>query len=426
NPETLASPRRRRLDSNRSAGSSPPPSLAPPPPPHCGLVEADSRDGRRGWIPAPAEKLTDDLLVEILSRVPYKSLCRSKCVSTRWRRVISHPDQRRRLPRYHLGNDIVGYFYKSNTFTNVTGEGRPFVDPSLPFLPKCEFLNVVDSCNGLLLCRCWRLADPRRFDYLVVNPATEHWVILPDSGWSDKVQTARLGFDPTVSSSHFHVFEFVEDGAADVDGNVDRDDYDGHVKGVEIYSSVTGEWSHKDNGWNWEIRLRDESNSVFFDGVLHLITIEDVVAAVDVEGNTWRTIPMPQSLVEPFNGIGEGFIVLSQGSLYFVNSDHDKPYKVSVWVLEDYSSEQWIWKHTVSHLHLFQTKRLLFGHDYKVVSIHPERNNIFLVWPHSKMLMSYELDSREVHFICGIGGCEWVMYYLPYVPLYLESLADGH
>jgi hypothetical protein len=40
--------------------------------------------------------------------------------------------------------------------------------------------------------------------------------------------------------------------------------------------------------------------------------------------------------------------------------------------------------------------------------------------------MSYELDSREVHFICGIGGCEWVMYYLPYVPLYLESLADGH
>ncbi|BAS92528.1 F-box protein At5g07610 [Oryza sativa Japonica Group] len=390
------------------------------------MAEGDSRDGRRGWIPPPAEKLTDDLLVEILSRVPYKSLCRSKCVSRRWRRVISHPDHRHLLPRYHLGDAIVGFFY-SDTFTNVTGEGRPFVDPSLPFLPKCEFLNVLDSCNGLLLCRCWRLADPRRFDYLVVNPATEQWVILPDSGWSDKVQTARLGFDPVVSSSHFHVFEFVEDGAGDADGNVDDDDdFDGHVKGVEIYSSVTGEWSHKDNGWDWEIRIRDEWNSVFFDGVLHLITLEYVVAAVDVEGNAWRTIPMPQSLVEPFDGIGEGFIGLSQGSLYFVNTDHDEPYKVSVWVLEDYSSEQWIWKHTVSHLHLFRTKRLLFGHDYKVVSIHPEGNIIFLVLPHSKILMSYEMESREVCFICGIGGSSDWLLYLPYVPLYSESLADGH
>uniref|UniRef100_A0A0E0KZ49 F-box associated domain-containing protein n=1 Tax=Oryza punctata TaxID=4537 RepID=A0A0E0KZ49_ORYPU len=186
-------------------------------------------------------------------------------------------------------------------------------------------------------------------------------------------------------------------------------------------------WIHKDSGWDHEIRIRSESNSVFFDGVLHLITLEDVVAAVDMEGNTWRTIPMPQSLAEPFDGIAEGFIGLSQGYLYFVNTDHDKPYKVSVWVLEDYNSEQWIWKHTVSHLHLFRTKRLLFGHDYKVVSIHPERNIIFLVLSHSKMLMSYELDSREVHFICGIGGSsEWLLYYLPYVPLYSESLADGH
>uniref|UniRef100_A0A0E0KZ39 F-box domain-containing protein n=1 Tax=Oryza punctata TaxID=4537 RepID=A0A0E0KZ39_ORYPU len=389
----------------------------------------EEEDDSRERIPstAAAEIITDDLLVEILSRVPYQSLCRSKCVSRRWRRVISHPNHRRLLPRYHLDTAIAGFFHL-DSFTNVTGEGRrPLVDALLPFLPKCEYLNVVDSCNGLLLCRCWRLTDPRRFDYLVVNPATEHWVILPDSGWSDKMQNARLGFDPAASSSHFHVFEFVEDGAGDVYGNVDGEDYDnGHVKGVEIYSSITGEWSHKENGWGYdEIRILGESNSVFLDSVLHLITLEYVVAAVDVEGNTWRTIPMPQSLAEPFNGIAEGFIGLSRGSLYFVNTDHDEPYKVSVWVLEDYSSEQWIWKHTVSHLHLFRTKKLLFGMDYKVVSVHPERDIIFLVLPHSKILMSYELDSREAQFICGIGGSsEWLLY-LPYVPFYSESLAGG-
>ncbi|KAF0925925.1 hypothetical protein E2562_018727 [Oryza meyeriana var. granulata] len=380
------------------------------------MTEGASREGI-----SPAEKLVDDLLVEILSRVPYKSLCRSKCVCGRWRRVISHPDHRQRLPRYHLHDTLAGFFH-FESFTNVTGEGRPLIDPSFPFLPKCDHLELVDSCNGLLLCRCWR---QRRFGYLVVNPATEHWVALPDSGWSDKRQTARLGFDPVVSSSHFHVFEFVEDGAGDIDGNVDHEDYDGHAKGVEIYSSKTGVWSHNDNGWGYEISILDGLNSVFFNGMLHLMTLEYVVAAVDVEGNTWRTIPMPQSLDEPFIGIDEGFIGLSRGCLCFVNGNRDEPYKVSVWVLEDYSSEQWTRKHTVSHLHLFRTKRLLFGHDYKVISIHPERNIIFMVLPHSKMLMSYEMDNMEVLFVCELGGSS-MLFYLPYVPLYSESLADGH
>jgi hypothetical protein len=31
-----------------------------------------------------ADRLTDDLIVEILSRVPAKSLCRFKCISKHW------------------------------------------------------------------------------------------------------------------------------------------------------------------------------------------------------------------------------------------------------------------------------------------------------------------------------------------------------
>lgn len=39
------------------------------------------------------------------------------------------------------------------------------------------------------------------------------------------------------------------------------------------------------------------SKGVFFNGMLHLITIEYVVAAVDAEGNTWRIIPMPHKIL---------------------------------------------------------------------------------------------------------------------------------
>ncbi|OEL19199.1 hypothetical protein BAE44_0019782 [Dichanthelium oligosanthes] len=43
--------------------------------------------------------LYDDLLVEILSRLPVKDLRRSKCVSKPWRHLISDPLDRKKLPQ---------------------------------------------------------------------------------------------------------------------------------------------------------------------------------------------------------------------------------------------------------------------------------------------------------------------------------------
>ncbi|CAM0953987.1 unnamed protein product [Alopecurus aequalis] len=48
-----------------------------------------------------AERLTDDLLVEILSCLPAKSICRFKCVSCHWLQLIDHPDHRKKLPPSH-------------------------------------------------------------------------------------------------------------------------------------------------------------------------------------------------------------------------------------------------------------------------------------------------------------------------------------
>ncbi|KAG2652667.1 hypothetical protein PVAP13_1NG400000 [Panicum virgatum] len=91
-------------------------------------MEGGSSSKKRRWRkrklkqerkPNPATQLTDDLLVEILSRVPYRSLCRFRCVSTRWRALISHPDYRRRLPQ-----TLAGIFHRSPT----AGCGVSFVN----------------------------------------------------------------------------------------------------------------------------------------------------------------------------------------------------------------------------------------------------------------------------------------------------------
>ncbi|XP_037460786.1 putative F-box protein At4g10190 [Triticum dicoccoides] len=382
----------------------------------------------------PADKLTEDLVVEILSHVPYKSLCRFKCVSKRWRGIISHPDHRKALPQHHL-HDLAGFLYSSrgpgpdylsiHNFNHVSPGGRPPIRPTLPFLPDCELFDLLDSCNGLLLCRRFETAYSRAFDYVVCNPATEKWVALP--GFFSKMQAARLGFDPAVSS-HFHVFQFVEDGAADANADTnDDDDGDsfGHVRAVDIYSSKTGAWTHKDSGWDFLPRIVSDSRSVFVNGFLHLLAIESAVVAMDVEGTTWRAIPMPDDEDAPIIDVDVGFIDLSRGRLYLANSDQHDFDKLSIWVLEDYGSEAWVLEHSVRYVNLFGVKNVRLGHEYHIVALHPQRNTIFLVYGHEKVLMSYEMDTGKVQFIHDLGQGSMEPY-LPYVPLYSEALADWH
>ena len=88
---------------------------------------------------------------------------------------------------------------------------------------------VLDCCNGLILCWCAGPDGLRR--YIVYNPVTHKWHVLPRSIRS--VSQARLGFDPT--SSHFHVIEFVV--------------VEGACVGVEIYSSKTTAWIFKESEW---------------------------------------------------------------------------------------------------------------------------------------------------------------------------------
>ncbi|KAL6847361.1 hypothetical protein ACP4OV_023214 [Aristida adscensionis] len=391
-----------------------------------------SKKKRGGRRRSPAAELTDDLLVEILSRAPYKSVCRSRCVCKRWDALISHPDHRRRLPQ-----SLVGFFYtsydaarfpeKARHFANASPARRPAVDPSLSFLPAHDGdrLRLLDSCNGLLLCRCFGPDDSDEFNYVVVHPAAERWVVVPGARrWTDKRQhTVRLGFDPAVSS-HFHVFEFETDDDQEGAGNDDGE----HAVGAKIYSSETRAWSHKNSGWEIEsLIITIECRSVFLDGMLYSVADDTVIAAVDVEGKNWRIIEMPQS-EDPNYYPGDGFIGLSQGRLYFANPDDVVTDKLAIWVLwvlEDSVRGKWTLKHTVSFMHLVGRKHVHFGFgEFIVISIHPERNLVFFVFGGDKTLMSYDMDSGNVRVIRVLGrNCEEP--YLPYVHLLSESLADG-
>ncbi|CAO2191669.1 unnamed protein product [Urochloa humidicola] len=111
-----------------------------------------SRTKQKVWARDMVSELTDNVLTDILWRVPIKSLCHCKLVCRRWRDLISQPEHRKKLPQ-----TLAGFFYESydgnrflksaRHFINVSGAGEALIDPSLSFLPRYERIDIVDSCN---------------------------------------------------------------------------------------------------------------------------------------------------------------------------------------------------------------------------------------------------------------------------------------
>ncbi|XBI41002.1 hypothetical protein VPH35_125512 [Triticum aestivum] len=290
----------------------------------------------------PIERLNDDVLVEIISRVPSRQRWCCKRVCRRWLRLA------RTLP--HLGLDYTDFFYTSSNkerFPETTlhffkvsgGHGRPMIYPSFAFLPSRRRLDLLDCCNGLVLCRWYGLSGPDdddEFHYVVCNPATEEWVALPDidipkSSKAIKVYRVRLGFDPA-ASFHFHVFVFSWGGR--------------HRLGVDVYTSKTSTWVYNEIRLGGDVTILDRlKGTVFLNGRLHFHTL-------DYHYHLQRDLGMED----------DGFIQLSQGRLHYANlTQRNTGIKTIVYVLEDYDRREWILKHTVKLLNIFLEKGRSLG-----------------------------------------------------------------
>uniref|UniRef100_M8BNU9 Uncharacterized protein n=1 Tax=Aegilops tauschii TaxID=37682 RepID=M8BNU9_AEGTA len=333
----------------------------------------------------PAESLPDDLLLEVLARVPYRSLCRFKCVSKQWLALCSDPGLWKRSPQA-----LSGFFCYARDdrkhelrFHNLSGRAQPLVDPGLPFLRGAwdGGVQTVDCCGGLLLCQCWKRssrAGSAGMEYVVCNPATKEWTVVPATKQlhPNKKNIVRLGFDPLVPS-RFAVFVLVR----------------GHgVTRVEIFSSETGRWISKESEWGDGTSVDDHncSASVFFGGALHLSTHDSSV-------------------------------ITSQGRMYAMHMDYcNGKCQLSVWVLEDYASGQWTLKHTAD-------MSGMIGHDEvcTFVAVNMERKSIFFQtngW--NEKLVSYHMENQRCRVIFSFER-DFNLRCEPYIPSYTEWLSDG-
>jgi hypothetical protein len=394
---------------------------------------------------AAAGLLTDDLIMEILSRLPVRSVHRFKCVCKRWRDLIACPAHREKLPQTLAGFLYTTYpgGYRHHLAAVVSAAVDP-VDASLAFLRPRNYtrIRLVDTCNGLLLCSCTCYSSSSSEERLVVcNPATQRWTELPPPPQPQPTTdycAHHLAFDPAVSPSHFRVLAF--------EATVEE----WHLTGVSVYSSTTRAWTaRRDVGLVDRIVLA--SGSVFAGGMLHLPgklcedgrnSAEDddsfVLVVVDSECRAWKTVRAPRGFYCGAVGLSRGrlhYVTRSSAPLTILDDDNEDTLllasEVAVWCLKDYDdgSQEWVLKHTV------RVDKLLnvIEEEYTVVGIHPDCDTIFLVtrgaydgdsWDDAS-LASWDMRRLEFRTVANLEkGSAGV--YLPYVPMFSEStLADG-
>ncbi|XP_073105554.1 F-box protein At5g49610-like [Elaeis guineensis] len=359
-------------------------------------------------------KLTDDLVAEILSRLPTRSFFRFQCISKSWLALSSDPCYQNKFPRaasglffnvpdggsapIHRARRGIQYISLSNNDDDLA------IDTTLNFLPNICNMEVLSSCNGLLLCRSWVAQSwgltpcgVKAQSIYVCNPATSEWVIVPKANDTYNYHYLALGFDPRLSR-HYHVlcFDFYK------------------ILRFMIFSSETNEWvvSEVFDGKNYH-----EPQATFFHGIFHFTNGLNQVLGVDPEGKICRRIELPES-----DGIE--CLGLSGGYLHYMLQSKDE---IKVWMLKDYSHVEWVLKSCINiramlqNHGIFETQNvhgISETQNIHILEFHPDVDVVFLRI--KQKIFSYHLNSGRLE---EVGDLSYI--YGPGCAVYSPRLSKG-
>ncbi|WVZ92030.1 hypothetical protein U9M48_038128 [Paspalum notatum var. saurae] len=353
----------------------------------CTDSSAKSFDGEESAVAS----LSDDLLAEIILRLPVKSVARSKCVSKTWCATISDAHLRRRL----LPLLSVVYFPddpargRAPRFACADGAGGGLLeDRDLGFFPFLDTAVVCDASNGLLLLRAAGAAPARLY---VVDPVTRRWAALPPPSRDPRLFTGRW---------------------RDRGGE------------VEVFSSEAWAWAVRDADFGGVPAAALSGSMHFHAGAVYALASDpDCVVRMDVaDGDLACSVA---EIPEPADG--DARLAHSGGRLHYVASDGGL---LKVWVLDDDGSApaglRWRMKHAVK-LDVVAGGGGK-GNEARFLALHPEKDAVYM-WS-AWRLLEYDLATTEVTGAWEFGKGEKnrvVKTWIVPSSLYLsDCLADAH
>uniref|UniRef100_K4A2Y2 F-box associated domain-containing protein n=1 Tax=Setaria italica TaxID=4555 RepID=K4A2Y2_SETIT len=116
----------------------------------------------------------------------------------------------------------------------------------------------------------------------------------------------------------------------------------------------------------------------------------------------------------------------SQGHLHYMTQEiveaHERKYKLSIWVLQDYDTKEWVLKHTVDTHKVFGEDSCVGStSEFEVVDIHQDCNVVFLTPPLRGKLVAYGMSNKEVSVIATFDDQKLLSGTARYVPCFWKS-----
>lgn len=311
--------------------------------------------------------LVKDIVIPFL---PAKSLVKFRSVSKDWDRWIRSPFLAHQQSYYF--KDLSGFFCQSAegdpTFVTLNDSAYGVPKPSLRFLP--ELVNILSSCNGLLLCQGRDGYNP----YYVCNPANEKWTELPRPQLYHGSETAPvLAFEPSALNMDAH-YELIC-ALPMVD----------HLF-FELYSSKTKSWKISETTI---VEMEDSSftgNGFYMKGIAYWETSRRKVVAFHLKSELYEIISLPSDTPP------DGVLTQIQGELCYIS--------ISYYSVNEYS----IKIYTGMNLRLKHLLNVNLGSESNIIPrVLPclDGNTIMILMGSS--LYSYSMSDRRIKVITSVG-----------------------
>ncbi|CAL5347296.1 unnamed protein product [Camellia sinensis] len=404
--------------------------------------------------------IPEDILSHVISRMPWRSICRLKCVSMYWYSLINSktiapsPFRSSLFSTNNKEPDLfAGVFYQNFNSTEPcffsadkdikvefitlgsrleleVGElierGLYAVDENMPLIPFNFYIEA--CCHGLLLCshpkpckQC-KLRNCQVDRHYVCNPITKKFIWLPKPPEYPH-RTVKTGFLVDQESGHYQVMQIP------VNFHADPIAKEGFVM-VDSYSSLLRTWRTE----HFEFHPRSHENSspaVFFSSVvftgpavqmrgsLYWVATRDVVVCCNVE-KKFCFIKQPNFKI--FSGlINTPCLGEFNGVLRYLASDSRM---VCLW---DLQAGEW---ELVKMVPIDTIAKSLSDKYWMIDDFHNVRplalqcsnpEMVFLAFPH-KWIMSYNLVSEEVNLIERIEMSYLILTPMILIPFVLPKM----
>ncbi|XP_052188512.1 F-box protein At5g49610 isoform X1 [Diospyros lotus] len=275
----------------------------------------------------------DEVVVQILARLPVKSLFRSKTVCKHWYGLASDKYFIQLYNELSVKNPMVlvevSESSESKSSLICVDKLRGVSDFSLEFMK--HRVKVRASCNGLLCCS----SIPEKGVYYVCNPTTREYKLLPRSRERPVTRFYPDGEATLVGLAcdlSMHKFNVVLAGYHRSFGHRPEKTFI-----CLIFDSESSKWRKFVSLQDDYFTHMNRNQVVYANGALHWLTGScSCILVLDLNGDVWRKIWLPD---EVCGGAGNRVYLLeSDGNVSVVQMSDAW---MTIWVLKDYEREDW-------------------------------------------------------------------------------------